>query len=195
MPSWRRNLLNFSADPEIFTGVQNFKQSQYYQIIQSFLSSQRLQDVLSRNGYELLFKLHPGMSIYSEEFEIRNNSIKASYPDENIQTIFRDTQLLVTDYSSVAFNFAYMKKPVIYYQFDENDYWQATRKKSYFDFRRDGFGEVINQEMELIEKINFHLENGCIMDEQYMTRVERTFAFRDAKNCKRIFETMMKLIN
>ena len=27
---------------------------------------------------------------------------------------------MVTDYSSVFFDFAYMKKPIVFYQFDEN---------------------------------------------------------------------------
>ncbi|MDT9414117.1 CDP-glycerol glycerophosphotransferase family protein [Escherichia coli] len=41
----------------------------------------------------------------------------------SIQTAFKDADLLITDYSSVAFDIAYMKKPIIYFQFDSDTFF------------------------------------------------------------------------
>ena len=49
------------------------------------------------------------------------------------------------DYSSIAFDFAYMKKPLIYYQFDQDKYYTNHFAKGYFDCERDGFGPQMSE--------------------------------------------------
>ena len=67
----------------------------------------------------------------------------------------RARALLVTDYSSVAFNAAYLDRPVVYYQFDRDDVvrGRAPRRKGYFDYERDGFGPVARTHDEAIAAI------------------------------------------
>ena len=38
--------------------------------------------------------------------------------DKTVQELLVEHDLLITDYSSVSFDFSYMKKPVIFYHFD-----------------------------------------------------------------------------
>ena len=38
--------------------------------------------------------------------------------------IFAQTDLMITDYSSVAFDFAYLRKPIVYSQFDRDSFFQ-----------------------------------------------------------------------
>ena len=46
--------------------------------------------------------------------------------------------------SSVAFDFAYLGKPVIYAQFDKEEFYEKhDYKAGYFNYERDGFGEVV----------------------------------------------------
>ena len=66
------------------------------------------------------------------------NEIRVSY-DESYQELFNNSSVLVTDYSSVFFDFAYLKKPVIYYHpIDDYHY-----ENSYFDYETMGFGDVV----------------------------------------------------
>ena len=51
-----------------------------------------------------------------------------------------------------------MKKPIIYYQFDNNIYYDRHYKKGYFEYERDGFGEITN-ESNIIEKILEYIDN------------------------------------
>ena len=68
--------------------------------------------------------------------------------EPSLHPLFAKTALLVTDYSSVAFEIAYIEKPVIYYQFDAEQFYDGGHLGfgGYFDFARDGFGPVCETE-------------------------------------------------
>lgn len=94
---------------------------------------------------------------------------------------------MITDYSSVAFDFAYIKKPLIYYQNDDYHY-----EKGYFDYETMGFGDIIQTEEELIDKIIEYIENNCQMEEKYQKRVDKFFKYTDKNNSKRVYEWILK---
>ena len=96
---------------------------------------------------------------------------------------------MITDFSSVAFDFAYLKKPILYYQY-ANDY---HFKESIIDYEKNGFGEVIHDETRLIKIINEYLNNNCIMKEKYKKRVENFYKYKDKNNCKRVYEAVRNL--
>ena len=105
------------------------------------------------------------------------------------QDLFNNSSLLITDYSSVSFDFAYNKKPVIYYQYADDYHFQET----FFDYETMGFGEVISEEDELIDIINQYLVNNCEMGSEYKKRVDKFFKFKDKNNCKRIYNAIKEL--
>ena len=45
---------------------------------------------------------------------------------ESIQNLFGRCAVLITDYSSVAFDMAYLNKALIYYQFDKEAFFSGT---------------------------------------------------------------------
>ena len=51
-------------------------------------------------------------------FEDFDKKIDLFVMDESYQKLFNESSLLITDYSSVAFDFAYLKKPVIYLEME-----------------------------------------------------------------------------
>ena len=73
--------------------------------------------------------------------------------EPSLQPLFAKTALLVTDYSSVAFEIAYIEKPVIYYQFDAEQFYGGGHLGfgGYFDFARDGFGPVCETEDDPVQ--------------------------------------------
>ena len=56
------------------------------------------------------------------------------------------------------FDFAYLKKPVIYYHATDDHYTEG-----YFDYRTMGFGEVIESENDLIKIIKEYIDCDCKM--------------------------------
>ena len=86
-----------------------------------------------------------------------------------------------------------MKKPEIFFQFDEQEYRSQHYEKGYFDYRKDGYGPVFTNPKEVAKYIEQLLGNDCEMEERYRSRVDSFFAFRDQKNCERNFNAIMNL--
>lgn len=48
-----------------------------------------------------------------------------------------------------------MHKPIIYYQFDEDTFYDEHYTREYFDYRRDGFGDVDIKVEEVVKSFNY----------------------------------------
>ncbi|WP_171838959.1 CDP-glycerol glycerophosphotransferase family protein, partial [Campylobacter coli] len=98
-----------------------------------------------------------------------------------------NSSLMITDYSSVAFEMAYLNKPVIYYQFDQEKFFKNQWQKGYFDYKKDGFGPVVEDEESLLKELENLLQNDCNPFGIYKDNIDSTFAFKDGKCCERIY--------
>ena len=174
-PTWRLELSN----------EERFLQSQYYQTLKNFLNNEKLAKLLESTGFELIFKPHPELNDYIELLEVPEYVNVSKY--ESYQELFRDSSILITDYSSVYFDFAYLKKPVIYYQKDDDYHY----KEGYFKYDVHGFGPIIKNEENLINEINDIMSNGCQMEDKYVERVNEFFKYNDKNNCKRVYEWIL----
>lgn len=149
----------------------------YYKTYQRIIGNKELIKRLRDYGYKLCMKLHPEM----ERFKKLIRPIDGvEIWDAGYTEIFAESELLITDYSSIAFDFSQLYKPVIYYQFDEDTFWAGEHNytKGYFDYRRDGFGEVVNTYEELERVLFSYVANNCNLKETYRGRIESFFAYQ-----------------
>lgn len=112
--------------------------------------------------------------------------------------VISEASILITDYSSVSFDFAYLKKPIIYCQFDKEKFYKThTYQEGYFDYERDGFGPVVFSVEDTKKYISRYLNMGCKMEDKYIERVNRFFEFHDKNNCARVADAIreVKLTN
>lgn len=95
----------------------------------------------------------------------------------SMQQLFIESSILVTDYSSVAFEMAVQKKSVIYYQFDEESFFSGSHNyvRGYFDYRQHGFGPVVINQEQLFDELNKKLNVDNIPDSQIIERMESAF--------------------
>lgn len=195
MPTWRQWFGLTNKDSNRRNDYSNFVESDYFKTYSSLLSDSRLHYVLKSTDTRLVFYPHPEMQRFIHAFNIadskNSNIIIADRKTYNLQELLKESQLLITDYSSVAFDFAYMKKPLIYYQFDQEAYYSNHFQKGYFDCSRDGFGPVIKEKKKLIEEINKVL-NGFVV-QTYLDRSRQFFLLNDQQNCKRHFEVIRNI--
>ena len=91
----------------------------------------------------------------------------------------------------MAFDFAYLKKPVVYYQYSED--YHFNLEDGYFKYDTMGFGEIVKDENELVDIIIDYIENKCQMKDEYIKRVDDFFLFTDKNNCKRVYEEIKKI--
>lgn len=175
IPTWR---MNIKTKEELLN-------SEYFLRLNNLLNNKKLLDFISENDYKIVFRPHPEVIEYIDLFEFDDKVIISQ--NESYQKLFNESSLLITDYSSVFFDFAYLKKPVIYYQYADEYHYD----KGYFDFKTNGFGDLIDNEEDLINRIIEYIENDCKMENKYKERVDNFFKFRDQNNCKRVYDWIL----
>ena len=178
-PSWRTDLHNMT--------IKYIMDSDYFKTINSLINNKTLISIAEKYDYKIIFKPHPMVYGYVDLFE--TNEYVTIDEKTTYQVLFKDSDLLITDYSSIAFDFSYMKKPIIYYQHDD-DY---NFKEGYFKYKTMGFGDVITDENILISKIEEYLKNDCKMEEIYTKRVNSFYKYNDKNNCKRVYDATLNL--
>lgn len=187
MPTWRSSLRSCSR--------HTFLSSEYFKKYNSLLNSKELAELLEKYDYEFIFYPHYEVQRFLDCFNTNNSRVKiADFEHNDVQDLLINSDILITDYSSVFFDYGYMRKPMIYYQFDEAAYRLDHYAKGYFDCTIDGFGKVALTENEVIEELNYILENGAAADDEYLQRMNSFFEFNDTDNCKRNFEAVLKLV-
>lgn len=191
MPTWR-NWLIYGQE----NGNESvIAESNYVKKWNSFLHSDLLSEVLDSANMELIFYPHYAMQKYVHLFSSLNSHITiADFDHYDVQQLLKESSLLVTDYSSVYFDFAYMKKPVLYYQFDREEYRMGHYSQGYFDYDTMGFGEVAQREEELINYIERYIQSDFKLSEKYDVRSQGFFLLHDRKNCKRIYQEVLNLL-
>lgn len=183
MPSWR----NYITDKP----PEEIVQSGLFQRFNSLLNNDRLVEIAKENNYKIIFRPHPHIYKFIDLFDI-DDYVKIESEETKYQYLFNNGSLLITDYSSVAFDFAYLKKPVIYYQYNCNDY-HFDVETGYFKYETMGFGEVCRNEDEIIELIGEYVKNDCEMKDEFIERVDDFYLYTDKNNCKRVHEAIKKI--
>lgn len=169
-------------------------ESRYFKCWCNLLKSGRLAALAEAHGVQFIFYPHHEVQKYIRSFQTASlNIILANFAGYDVQQLLKESMLLITDYSSVFFDFAYMEKPVLYYQFDEDEFRAKHYEEGYFDYRRDGFGEVVTEERTLLDLIEAYLAKGCGLKEAYAKRIDSFFPLHDGNNCERIYHQIMKL--
>ncbi|MGN7854440.1 MULTISPECIES: CDP-glycerol glycerophosphotransferase family protein [Exiguobacterium] len=79
---------------------------------------------------------------------VRNTS---DYPD--IAELYMASDALITDYSSVMFDFAHLSRPILFYTYDLEHYRDQLRG-FYFDFEQEAPGPLLSTETALFEELN-----------------------------------------
>lgn len=132
MPTWRGSK---------YPSGKAFLQTAYYKAFNSLLNNENLDELLCAHDCKLIFYPHIEMQPYLNDFTTKSDRITiAGKSDCDVQELLMNCSMLITDYSSVFFDVAYMNKPVLYYQFDREEFYSYHYPKGYFDFERDGFG-------------------------------------------------------
>lgn len=191
MPTWRHYLSGLIIGSLGIRKLKDdFRESKYFQKWNSLLNSDVLQKLCKKYSYAIVFNPHPNIMPYLKDFEIPS-FVSIANENKSLQDLFCKSSLMITDYSSVAFEMAYLGKSVIYYQFDKEEFFSShTLQKGYFDYEKDGFGPVAENEENLLKQLENFLRNDCKPFGVYKDNIDSTFAFKDGKCCERNYKTI-----
>ena len=179
MPSWRRSLIHLDN--------AQIAKSQYFLKFNSLINNERLINIAKEKGYKIIFKPHPNTFKFIELFD--KNDYVIIDNDSKYQDLFNNSSLMITDYSSLAFDFAYIKKPLMYYQYGDDYHFGDN----FFDYETMGFGEVVKEEDKLVDLIEDYLNNNCEMKKVYLERANNFYRYNDKNNCKRVYDAILKI--
>ena len=184
MPTWRRWLANLDLDEAA--------ESEYVKRWNGLINNQNLIKISEQHNVKVIFYLHELMQkkvcLFSSSSK---NIIVGNHHEYDVQTLIKESSLLITDYSSVHFDFAYMNKPVLYYQFDYERFFQSHLEKGWFDYQNTGYGECVHSEDDLLNCINYYVMNEFRIKPEYELRIRDVFPLHDDNNCERIYREII----
>lgn len=197
MPTWREWLGRISSNTTKFELSKRFTDSEYFKVWSAFLENSRLASILENSNCQLVFYPHSNLQKYITDFQppSTNKIIIADSAHYDIQQLLMESAALITDYSSIFFDFAYMNKPLAYYQFDYDKFRQGQYQEGYFSYTNDGFGHVCYVETDLLKWIDNIIKSNFANESKYAMRVNDFFTFRDANNCERTYKAICDLEN
>jgi len=111
----------------------------------------------------------------------------------DVQKLLTSSSMLITDYSSVFFDYGYMMKPMVFYQFDLDEYRDKHYKEGYFSYERDAFGPLVKTKEEVVDYMLHIIDQNMKMDDEYKVRAERFFIPHDNHNCQRVYDAILRL--
>lgn len=187
MPTWRSTLRTCNRHA--------FLESDYCKKYNSLLNSPRLSALLQAYDYELVFYPHFEVHRFLDCFRCDDPRVTiADFKNNDVQDLLIRSDILITDYSSVFFDYAYMRKPIVYYQYDEAAFRAEQYGEGYFEYKRDAFGDVAETEDAVIDSVRHILENDLRPDDVYLDKMNSFFRFDDANNSRRVYEAICRLL-
>ncbi|MBQ5955527.1 MAG: CDP-glycerol glycerophosphotransferase family protein, partial [Firmicutes bacterium] len=185
MPTWRGSW---------YPQGDQFRDTAFYRCFQAMLEDPRILSILEEHDLRLIF--YPHIELQKELDKFRSPSeriILTSWKDYDVQDLLMRCSLLITDYSSVFFDAGYMEKPVIYYQFDVEEFLKYHYQKGYFSYEDHGFGPVVKTEDALVDAVSEYVGNGFRMQDEYRKRLDAFYSVRDEQNCERTFDIICRM--
>jgi glycosyltransferase involved in cell wall biosynthesis len=193
-PTWRRELTEEAIDSSGLRPYNAaFKESEYFKFFNNLVNHRKLINTMKKYGYTADFYLHPLLSAQSGDFDKSDTFVMKRLPYD-YKKAFEQGSMLITDYSSVFFDFAYLEKPVIYAQFDKDTYYDGQMyTPGYMNDEKDGFGPVASDLEGAVREIIRMIQSGCMLEDKYKKRIETFYAYRDKNNSKRVYEAILEL--
>lgn len=174
IPTWRPWL----QDPETFT------ESDYFERWSSLLSSEAITGLIEEHECEVVFCLHPNMQQFTHHFDLPGVTV-VSQGEVDVQYLMKRSAAMITDYSSVAFDFSFLDKPVAYYQFDSRRFAQP-----HVSPQEELPGPTFVDEDELTTWLADALKGRNDSADEYSQRSRRFLAHRDRRASERTFDAI-----
>jgi glycosyltransferase involved in cell wall biosynthesis len=187
-PTWR-----YWLQPPLERGSQRrevfdaFFQSEYVRMWTGLLGDARLAAALRERGLKLGFMPHPNIQPALPQLDLPDWVEPIAFAGNDVQATIARCALMVTDYSSMSFNAAYLDRPVVYFQFDADRLAAGGHvgKPGYFRYARDGFGPVTSTVDATVDAVLGIFGAGGAPAPEYQARIDAAFPERDGRCCER----------
>lgn len=191
-PTWRHWLLApLAPGSQRRNVVSGFRESEFASRWREVLESDVWKSADWASDLEIVFLPHPNLTAAVEDLGVDSSIPIVDYADPRLHEYFARAAVLVTDFSSMAFNAAYLRRPVVYFQFDRTAVMSGGHvgRAGYFDYDRDGFGPVVFESGDVLDAVADVVRHGGATD-PYASRIENAFPFRDGRCSERVTQAI-----
>ena len=186
--NYLKGTINFVNHKNIIS--ESFTKSNYFSFYNNLINNEKLLHLMKINNYTGIFCLDDNFMEQKSLFK-KNNLFRIK-THCNINTLLVKSSLLITDYSSLFFDFGYIQKPVIFAHFDFQEYRKFQSDKEIFDYKKDGFGPICYNIPCTVKNIISEIENKCQLKKRYFRRIKKFFFYFDEQNNNRIYNEIIE---
>lgn len=193
MPTWR---YWFNLKSKEQGNLSNdFMHSHYLRAWKGFLESNKLNEIIERYNLEIIFYPHRNLQNHLQDIKkvVHTKAVLASWEEYDIQDLLKSSSMMVTDYSSVFFDMVYMKKPVLFYQFDLEEFRKGQYGKGYFDYQNNPFGRSYSDLNLLLTELEKIVKNNFKCSQAFLEAHSQYFPYYDSNNSERIYRKIIEL--
>ncbi len=182
----KEKLKNSNPERNIFY-LPTYRDKYCYNYFET-LDLERLNGFLNNNNMVLYYKLHP---LDNDNLKLESKRIIRLNPKEDLYSILKNTDILITDYSSVYFDFLLTLRPIIFTPFDMDTY--LMEREMYYDYNDVTPGKkCINWNMVIDEMEEIILDRDAYKETRKL--VSNDFnQYKDFASCERIFNWIQTL--
>jgi glycosyltransferase involved in cell wall biosynthesis/CDP-glycerol glycerophosphotransferase (TagB/SpsB family) len=186
----KRIMLTFTWRKDI-QDISQLKESTYFKSIKSLINNERLINLLQNNNIKLDICLHPrtcellgdaGFKLLIGDNQTKNIEIH-DFNNIDVRVLIERSFLLLTDYSSISFDYVYLNKPVINYLFQNNT---PISEENIAD-TLPGF--VVFDEEQVITSLEDVILNKKVLKK---VKKEKYIKYHDGQNCNRLVNYILK---
>lgn len=152
-------------------------------VYQEKVNFEKLQKELGKD-YIILFKAHYFIA-KTFNFEKYKDFVYDVSNIDDINDLYIISDILITDYSSVFFDYANLKKPIIFYMYDLEHY--RDESNGFYIDLQELPGKITKTEEKLIEEIK-RINKQFTYDEKYKKFNEKYNYLDDGQASKRVIE-------
>lgn len=142
------------------------------------------------NEYIILIRLHPLVrnKIDNNLFKNSNFINACNYPDAS--DLLPISDVLITDYSSIFYQYSPLNKPIVFYPYDYDKY-KKLRGGFYIDYEKDLPGPICKTEKELYTTIK-NIDEVYRKYEPMLKKFNKKYSkLSDGMACKRFVDKLM----
>lgn len=109
---------------------------------------------------------------------------------EDIRELYLISDILITDYSSVFFDYGNLKRPMIFFTYDIDNYRDQLRG-FYFDFEKEAPGPLVKTTSEVLKEIKL-IEDGKKLDESFEPFFNRFCYLENGDSSMQVVKKVLK---
>ncbi|GGI43422.1 CDP-glycerol glycerophosphotransferase family protein [Mammaliicoccus stepanovicii] len=176
IPTWR----------DWITNINSLLGSDYLRNYNTLLNKPEWKNIAKEKNIDIVFCLHPNMQSFIEYFNIPDYIKVIKQGEVDVQVLIKESKLMITDYSSVAFDFSFLGKPVIYYQFDRDLFLGSL--PSHLNMDEELPGRIVDSVEGVLEAAQYYVDHSFENEQSIINRTNRFIAYKDTDNSKRIYQ-------